>query len=138
VVRAKQTDIEEAVAALRAGELVVFPTETVYGLGANAADADAVRRIFEVKGRPTDHPVIVHLDDARYLHRWVSDVPPVAEKLAAMFWPGPLTLILPKAGTVNDIRRASASACPRTPLRSNCSRHSAAASPRHPPTASVA
>jgi L-threonylcarbamoyladenylate synthase len=103
VVRAKQTDIEEAVAALRAGELVVFPTETVYGLGANAADAAAVRKIFAVKGRPADHPVIVHLDTERYLHRWVSDVPPVAEKLAAEFWPGPLTLILPKADSVNDI-----------------------------------
>jgi L-threonylcarbamoyladenylate synthase len=103
VVRAKQTEIEEAVEALRAGDLVVFPTETVYGLGANAADANAVRKIFEVKGRPADHPVIVHLDNPRYLHRWVSDVPPVAEQLAAKFWPGPLTLILPKAGNVNDL-----------------------------------
>ena len=88
---------------LRAGDLVVFPTETVYGLGANAADPAAVRKIFEVKGRPPDHPVIVHLDDPRYLHRWVSSLPPVAEQLAAKFWPGPLTLILPKADNVNDI-----------------------------------
>jgi len=95
VVRAKQTEIEEAVEALRAGELVVFPTETVYGLGANAADAAAVRKIFAVKGRPADHPVIVH--------RWVSEMPAAAEKLAAKFWPGPLTLILPKAVNVNDI-----------------------------------
>jgi L-threonylcarbamoyladenylate synthase len=103
VVRATQSEIEEAVAALRAGDLVVFPTETVYGLGANAADPEAVRKIFAVKGRPPDHPVIVHLDDPRYLHRWVSDVPPVAEQLAAKFWPGPLTLIMPKADNVNDI-----------------------------------
>jgi len=103
VVRARQTEIEEAVEALRNGELVVFPTETVYGLGANAANPAAVRKIFEVKGRPADHPVIVHLDDPRYLHRWVSVVPPVAEQLAAAFWPGPLTLILPKAENVNDI-----------------------------------
>jgi L-threonylcarbamoyladenylate synthase len=103
VVRATQTEIEEAVEALRAGDLVVFPTETVYGLGANAADPAAVRKIFEVKGRPADHPVIVHLDNPRYLHRWVSEVPPVAEQLAAKFWPGPLTLILPKAENVNDI-----------------------------------
>jgi L-threonylcarbamoyladenylate synthase len=103
VVRATQTEIEEAVEALRAGELVVFPTETVYGLGANASDPAAVRKIFEVKGRPADHPVIVHLDNPRYLHRWVSTMPPVAEKLAAKFWPGPLTLILPKADNVNDI-----------------------------------
>jgi L-threonylcarbamoyladenylate synthase len=103
VVRATQTEIEEAVEALRAGELVVFPTETVYGLGANAANPAAVRKIFEVKDRPADHPVIVHLDDPRYLHRWVSSLPPVAEQLAAKFWPGPLTLILPKAENVNDI-----------------------------------
>lgn len=103
MVRASQTEIEEAVEALRAGELVVFPTETVYGLGANAANPAAVRKIFEVKGRPPDHPVIVHLDDPRYLHRWVSEVPAVAEQLAAKFWPGPLTLILPKAENVNDI-----------------------------------
>jgi L-threonylcarbamoyladenylate synthase len=82
---------------------VVFPTETVYGLGANASNPAAVRKIFEVKGRPADHPVIVHLDDPRYLHRWVSKLPPVAETLAAKFWPGPLTLILPKADSVNDI-----------------------------------
>ncbi len=89
--------------ALRAGELVVFPTETVYGLGANASDPAAVRKIFQVKGRPADHPVIVHLDNPRYLHRWVADMPDSAEKLAARFWPGPLTLILPKAENVNDI-----------------------------------
>jgi L-threonylcarbamoyladenylate synthase len=103
VVRATQTEIENAVETLRAGDLVVFPTETVYGLGANASNPAAVRKIFEVKGRPADHPVIVHLDDPRYLHRWVSDLPRVAEQLAAMFWPGPLTLILPKADNVNDI-----------------------------------
>jgi len=103
VVRATQTDIEEAVETLRAGDLVAFPTETVYGLGANASNPAAVRKIFEVKGRPPDHPVIVHLDNPRYLHRWVADVPPAAERLAGMFWPGPLTLILPKADHVNDI-----------------------------------
>lgn len=103
MVRAKQTEIEEAVAALRAGDLVAFPTETVYGLGANAADPAAVGKIFNAKGRPADHPVIVHLDHARYLHRWVAEVPPLAELLAAKFWPGPLTLILPKAENVNDI-----------------------------------
>jgi L-threonylcarbamoyladenylate synthase len=103
VVRATQSEIEKAVKTLRAGDLVVFPTETVYGLGANASDPVAVRKIFEVKGRPADHPVIVHLDNQRYLHRWASHVPAAAERLAAMFWPGPLTLILPKAENVNDI-----------------------------------
>jgi L-threonylcarbamoyladenylate synthase len=103
VVRATQTEIEKAVETLRAGGLVVFPTETVYGLGANASNPAAVRKIFEVKGRPVNHPVIVHLDNPRYLHRWVSEVPPVAEQLGALFWPGPLTLILPKAENVNDV-----------------------------------
>jgi L-threonylcarbamoyladenylate synthase len=103
VVRAPQAEIEKAVETLREGGLVVFPTETVYGLGANAANPAAVRKIFEVKGRPPDHPVIVHLDHLRYLHRWVSSVPAAAERLAAMFWPGPLTLILPKGENVNDI-----------------------------------
>jgi len=91
------------VEALRAGGLVAFPTETVYGLGANAADAAAVARIFQLKGRPADHPVIVHLDNPRYLHRWVSDMPEIAQRLAGKFWPGPLTLILPKAEDVNSI-----------------------------------
>jgi L-threonylcarbamoyladenylate synthase len=103
VVRATQTEIEEAVEALRAGGLVAFPTETVYGLGANASNPAAVAKIFALKGRPADHPVIVHLDDPRYLHRWVSGVPKVAEALAAKFWPGPLTLILPKAEGVSPV-----------------------------------
>jgi L-threonylcarbamoyladenylate synthase len=103
VVRATQSEIEAAVETLRAGELVAFPTETVYGLGANAADPNAVAKIFAIKGRPPDHPVIVHLDDPRYLHRWVSAMPAKAERLAAMFWPGPLTLILPRAPSVHDI-----------------------------------
>ena len=103
VVRAPQTLIEEAVETLRAGNLVAFPTETVYGLGANASDPAAVRKIFDLKGRPPDHPVIVHLDNPRYLHRWVSEMPASAQLLADAFWPGPLTLILPKADNVNDI-----------------------------------
>lgn len=102
-VRATQTEIEAAVEVLRAGELVAFPTETVYGIGANASNPAAVRKIFEAKGRPADHPVIVHLDSARYLHRWVSEVPPVALKLAERFWPGPLTLVMPKASNVHDV-----------------------------------
>ncbi len=103
MVRATQSEIEGAVETLRAGALVAFPTETVYGLGANAADPAAVARIFELKGRPADHPVIVHLDNPRYLHRWVASMPPVADELAARFWPGPLTLILPKAEDVNAV-----------------------------------
>ena len=74
-VRATQIEIEAAVEALRDGELVAFPTETVYGLGANAQNPAAVRKIFEAKGRPAHHPVIVHLDSPRYLHRWVRELP---------------------------------------------------------------
>ena len=92
--------IAEAAARLRAGDLVAFPTETVYGLGADAGDPVAVRRIFDAKGRPADHPVIVHLAEAAGLAHWSRDVPAGAAALARAFWPGPLTLILPKAGHV--------------------------------------
>src|SRR5882672_10626029 len=103
IVRASQTEIEAAVEELRAGELVAFPTETVYGLGANASNPAAVRKIFEAKGRPASHPVIVHLDSARYLHRWVSEVPEAALRLAERFWPGPLTLVMPRGPNVHDV-----------------------------------
>jgi L-threonylcarbamoyladenylate synthase len=103
VVRATQVEIETAVQALRDGDLVAFPTETVYGLGANAQNPAAVRRIFEVKGRPTAHPLIVHLDSPRFLHRWVREVPETALRLAERFWPGPLTMVMPRAAHVHDI-----------------------------------
>jgi L-threonylcarbamoyladenylate synthase len=103
VVRATQVEIETAVQALRDGDLVAFPTETVYGLGANARNPSAVRKIFEAKGRPTSHPVIVHLDSARFLHHWVREVPEPAARLAERFWPGPLTMVMPRASNVHDI-----------------------------------
>ncbi|HQW08788.1 MAG TPA: L-threonylcarbamoyladenylate synthase [Steroidobacteraceae bacterium] len=103
IVRATQAEIDEAVTALRDGELVAFPTETVYGLGANAQNPAAVQRIFEAKGRPTTHPVIVHLDSPKYLHRWVREVPDTAQALAERFWPGPLTLVMPRHPNVHDI-----------------------------------
>ena len=84
----------DAVAALRAGELVAFPTETVYGLGADAANAEAVRRLYAVKGRPAGHPVIVHIARAGQLDTIARDVPDDAHVLATAFWPGPLTLIV--------------------------------------------
>lgn len=93
-------DYARAVALLQAGELVAFPTETVYGLGADAANAEAVARIFAAKGRPADHPLIVHLAGAGYLERWAVDVPQLAWDLAEAFWPGPLTLILKRAPQV--------------------------------------
>jgi len=83
-----------AAAAWRAGRLVAFPTETVYGLGAAARDPEAVARVFAAKRRPADHPLIVHLPSAAGLKAWARDVPPAARRLAAACWPGPLTLVL--------------------------------------------
>ena len=95
-------DIANAVAALVRGEVIGLPTETVYGLAADASNAAAVQRIFALKGRPADHPVIVHIADASELPRWARDVPEAARTLAAAFWPGPLTLILPRQSSVHD------------------------------------
>jgi L-threonylcarbamoyladenylate synthase len=92
--------IAEAVALLNAGELVAFPTETVYGLGADAANPAAVARIFAAKGRPSSHPLIVHVSSLAAARAWASAVPEAAAKLAEAFWPGPLTLVLPKAERV--------------------------------------
>jgi len=103
VVRATQSELDAAVQALRDGDLVAFPTETVYGLGAHAGHPVALRRIFELKGRPLSHPLIVHLDSVRYLSRWAREVPSVAEQLAAAFWPGPLTMVLPRAFNVHPL-----------------------------------
>ncbi|MGA4837452.1 L-threonylcarbamoyladenylate synthase [Streptomyces sp. G45] len=86
--------IDEAAGVLRAGGLVALPTETVYGLGANAEDATAVARVFETKGRPPTHPLIVHIGGAEQLGDWAEDVPASARLLAEHFWPGPLTLVL--------------------------------------------
>jgi len=94
--------IPHAVALLRAGELVAFPTETVYGLGADARNPAAVAKIYALKGRPAGHPLIVHLGAASALDDWASHVPDAARRLADRFWPGPLTLILPRAKGVPD------------------------------------
>lgn len=94
--------IAEAVEALKAGLLVAFPTETVYGLGADAANAHALARLYQAKGRPTNHPVIVHLSAIAQLNDWARAVPDAAMVLARAFWPGPLTLILPRAEGVSD------------------------------------
>ncbi|HEX9215667.1 MAG TPA: L-threonylcarbamoyladenylate synthase [Gemmatimonadales bacterium] len=94
--------IREAVAVLKRGGLVAFPTETVYGLGADASNPSAVVRIYRVKGRPASHPVIVHIGDAGRLECWAREVPNDARKLAARFWPGPLTLVLKRALGVGD------------------------------------
>jgi L-threonylcarbamoyladenylate synthase len=103
VVRATPIELAAAVQALRDGELVAFPTETVYGLGAHAGYPAALRRVFELKGRPTTHPLIVHIDSLRYLTRWAREVPEAATMLAERFWPGPLTLVLPRAENVHRL-----------------------------------
>jgi L-threonylcarbamoyladenylate synthase len=94
--------IAAAAASLEAGELVAFPTETVYGLGADAENPAAVARIYAAKGRPQDHPVIVHVAPGADLDYWVTDVPPEARQLVQAFWPGPLTLILKRNAHIPD------------------------------------
>lgn len=96
-------DLSTAVNLLRAGELVALPTETVYGLAADANNPDALRAIFHAKGRPADHPLIVHLATAEQLSSWAAFVPEAAWRLAAAFWPGPLTMVLPAAQTVSPL-----------------------------------
>lgn len=95
--------IGRALEVLRSGGLVAIPTETVYGLGADADNAAAVRRVFSTKGRPADHPLIVHIADADAMSVWAADVPDDARTLAARFWPGPLTLVLWRATKVLDV-----------------------------------
>ena len=97
------TDTDLAVERLRAGGLVAMPTETVYGLAADARNADAVARIFSIKSRPTDHPLIVHLHDGDQVDLWADDVPEPARVLAATCWPGPLTMLLRRGSGVHDV-----------------------------------
>ena len=95
--------LEQAAALIRAGKLVAFPTETVYGLGANALDAEAVARIFAAKGRPRTSPLIVHVDSVEMARGLASEWPAAAEVLAQRYWPGPLTLVVPKHASIPDI-----------------------------------
>lgn len=108
-IESRAAGIAEAANRVRAGGLVAFPTETVYGLGADATNATAVARIYAVKGRPHDHPVIVHLAELNQLDQWVEDLPDYAITLGREFWPGPMTLILPKRATVGDFITGSQS-----------------------------
>jgi len=112
--------IERAASLLRDGELVIFPTETVYGLGADAMQVDAVERIFVAKGRPLSDPLIVHIADMEDLEPLVTAIPPQAQQLAQAFWPGPLTLILPASERVPRILTAGLSTVavrmPRHPI----------------------
>ena len=92
----------DAAAHLKAGDLVAFPTETVYGLGADASNSQAVARIYSVKGRPNDHPLIVHIASMERMGEWASDVPEYAIALARSFWPGPMTLVLKRSELASD------------------------------------
>jgi len=100
---ADDRQVARAAGALARGGLVAFPTETVYGLGADATNDDALRRLYAVKGRPSQHPVIVHLASVDALDQWAASVPDVARELAARCWPGPLTLVLPAAPRVSRV-----------------------------------
>jgi L-threonylcarbamoyladenylate synthase len=95
-------EIRKAAKALKDGHLVAFPTETVYGLGADATNGKAVSRIYSVKGRPSDHPLIVHISSINQLNKWAKDIPDYAIKLAKEFWPGPMTLILKRSELAKD------------------------------------
>jgi L-threonylcarbamoyladenylate synthase len=97
-----QVEIMKAAQALKEGHLVAFPTETVYGLGADATNEKAVSRVYSVKARPTDHPLIVHISSINQLDNWVIDIPEYAIKLAEEFWPGPMTLILKRSHLAKD------------------------------------
>jgi L-threonylcarbamoyladenylate synthase len=94
--------IRSAALSLKSGSLVAFPTETVYGLGANAQDSDAISRIYSVKGRPTDHPLIVHISSLDQMEQWASDICEYAITLARDFWPGPMTLVVKRSDLAKD------------------------------------
>jgi L-threonylcarbamoyladenylate synthase len=96
----RDVSLDDAIHELRAGRLLAFPTETVYGLGADGLQPDAVRAIFEVKGRPPNHPLILHIASAAELDGYVREVPPAARRLADLLWPGPLTLVLKRGDRV--------------------------------------
>jgi L-threonylcarbamoyladenylate synthase len=112
--------IARAAEAIAAGELVAFPTETVYGLGARADHDDAVAKIFALKGRPQDHPLIVHVADRAHAERFAAALPPVAERLIDAFWPGPLTVIVLRAAGIGDAAAAHQATiglrCPAHPI----------------------
>ncbi len=120
IVKATPDAITEAARLLAAGHLVAFPTETVYGLGAAARSPEAVTSIYDLKGRPKGHPLIVHLPDPSHVERWASAVPQAVGDLAQAFWPGPLTLVLNRAADVTSVvtggQETVALRCPRHPV----------------------
>ena len=118
--RLSERDIDKAAAILKQGGLVGIPTETVYGLGADGLNPEAVARIFEAKGRPQDNPLILHIPAADWLERYCQDIPSAAYTLAERFWPGPLTMILRRRDMVPDVVTAGLDTvgmrCPAHPV----------------------
>jgi len=100
-----RVSLDQAIAKLKNGEVVAIPTETVYGLAADASNDDALKKIFSIKQRPADHPLIVHIGDMAQVNNWVTSFPDVAVRLAKAFWPGPLTLVLPAKDHVSRVVR---------------------------------
>lgn len=127
IIGTSEDEIKIAAETLKNGGTVVFPTETVYGLGANALDESAVRKIFKAKGRPSDNPLIVHISDLNQLNELVSIIPESLHMLAEKFWPGPLTLVMKKSSIVPDIVSAGLSTVgirmPDHPVALNLLRH---------------
>jgi L-threonylcarbamoyladenylate synthase len=99
----KKKDILEAVSMIQNGQIIAVPTETVYGLAADARNVNAVEKIFIVKNRPSNHPLIVHIASFEKLSEWAKDIPPIASIIAQHFWPGPITLLLKKNDSINDV-----------------------------------
>jgi L-threonylcarbamoyladenylate synthase len=136
IVKPDAAGLEQAVQRLLQHKLVAFPTETVYGLGANASSATAVKKIFAAKGRPVDHPVIVHVANAHALDGWAVNIPPEARRLAEAFWPGPLTLVLQRAAHVPDEVTGGQNTvglrCPAHPVAQALLRAFATATPQQP------
>ncbi|MGB7816703.1 MAG: L-threonylcarbamoyladenylate synthase [Methylotenera sp.] len=102
-----QVNLAQAVALLKSGEVVAIPTETVYGLAADASNEAALRQVYAIKQRPVDNPLIVHIADAGQVNNWAANFPPLAQKLAQAFWPGPFTLVLPAKESVSMIVRGN-------------------------------
>ena len=98
-----ESQLESAVKLLRQGEVVAFPTETVYGLGADGLNGEACRKIFAAKGRPADNPLILHISEKEEIRPLTSGLSPMAEKLMEAFWPGPMTLIVPKSEIIPEV-----------------------------------
>ena len=102
-----QVDLAQAIALLKAGKVVAIPTETVYGLAADASNDEALRQVYAIKQRPADNPLIVHIADVSQVLNFAAEFPPLAQKLAQAFWPGPFTLVLPAKESVSNIVRGS-------------------------------